>query len=367
MRTRWISAKSLRRRQSTAISAGSVPAAMHSPEPLGQPLDLVLAPWCAAPCAPDLARIGPARAAAPRRRAGAPTGSARRAGSRETALAASRMLLAVAEAGQQVERIAAAWAREVLGEPQQVADRRAPPAVDRLARVTHGRHRMTAGEQGRQQHPLGHTGVLVLVEEHQREPLALGGTDLGTGLPRSRPPAPPGHRSRPGRARPCGRGSARPGRAGRPRILHLSPISRSALTPPVTAAALAIVRASNARTSAGSRRCSAISPSRSSMPLGDGARHPRPGVVRARRRPYDPQRELPAPGLGEQPRVGLAADPQGVVLDQRGGVGVVGRHRRLVVRLGLGSGRPQPPVGPSRPAGRARHGPGRRARTPPCW
>src|SRR5437763_10177513 len=53
----------------------------------------------------------------------------------------------IAEAREQVVGVVACLPpnpRKVFGESQQVADRRSAPAIDRLTRVTNGRHRMTA-------------------------------------------------------------------------------------------------------------------------------------------------------------------------------------------------------------------------------
>ncbi len=66
--------------------------------------------------------------------------------------------------------------REVPGEVEDVAGRRAPPAVDRLAGVAHrgdrvatSRCRVRTGEEPAQQGRLRGRGVLVLVEQHHRE------------------------------------------------------------------------------------------------------------------------------------------------------------------------------------------------------
>ncbi|CAM5231377.1 hypothetical protein SBADM41S_11414 [Streptomyces badius] len=100
----------------------------------------------------------------------------------ETAAAAPVLAEAVAGGG------GAVGVREVLGEVVQVGDGRAAPAVDRLAGIAHGGHRVaarsgirTAAEQRREQQPLGHRRVLVLVEEDDPELLAQDPPDLGPG------------------------------------------------------------------------------------------------------------------------------------------------------------------------------------------
>ena len=76
--------------------------------------------------------------------------------------------------------------RERLGEVEDVGDRRAAPAVDRLVGVADRGHgvpptagRIGAGEDPRQHDRLGHRGVLVLVEQHHPELLPLGRTHVG--------------------------------------------------------------------------------------------------------------------------------------------------------------------------------------------
>ena len=53
------------------------------------------------------------------------------------------------------------------------------PAVDRLVGVADRRHGVPAGEQPGQHGGLGDRGVLVLVEEHDLEALALQHADVG--------------------------------------------------------------------------------------------------------------------------------------------------------------------------------------------
>ncbi len=69
--------------------------------------------------------------------------------------------------------------REGVGEVEDVGHRRAAPAVDRLVGVTDRGHGVPAREQPRQHGGLGDGRVLVLVEEHHREPLALHHADVG--------------------------------------------------------------------------------------------------------------------------------------------------------------------------------------------
>ena len=68
--------------------------------------------------------------------------------------------------------------REVLGEPVEVGHRRTTPAVDGLAGVADRGHRMAATEQADEHPALRDAGVLVLVEQHDDRPLALGRPDL---------------------------------------------------------------------------------------------------------------------------------------------------------------------------------------------
>ena len=74
---------------------------------------------------------------------------------------------------------AASGGREGVGEVEDVGHRRAAPAVDRLVGVTDRGHGVPAREQPGQHGGLGDGGVLVLVEEHHREPLALHHADVG--------------------------------------------------------------------------------------------------------------------------------------------------------------------------------------------
>ena len=67
-------------------------------------------------------------------------------------------------------------------EPAQVARACAAPAVDRLARVADRGDRVSAAEQGAQQHELCVAGVLVLIEQHHLVAGPLGGAHLRVAL-----------------------------------------------------------------------------------------------------------------------------------------------------------------------------------------
>ncbi len=67
---------------------------------------------------------------------------------------------------------------EGRGEVEQVGQRRAAPGVDVLIRVPHGRDRMPAPEQGLDQPGLGDVRVLVLVQQHGAEAVAVLPADL---------------------------------------------------------------------------------------------------------------------------------------------------------------------------------------------
>lgn len=92
---------------------------------------------------------------------------------------------AAAAAAVLAERLAGGGAAvgvgEVFGEVVEVGDGGAAPAVDRLAGVADGGHRVAraAAEQARQEDALGHGGVLVLVEQDHSELVAQDAADLG--------------------------------------------------------------------------------------------------------------------------------------------------------------------------------------------
>src|SRR5699024_11494706 len=85
----------------------------------------------------------------------------------------------VAPGGAQVHR-ASRSARTGKGgrEVQQGAGGSTPPAVDRLVRIPHGGHRVTATEQRAQHLHLGDRGVLVLVQQHRPVPGPLPHADV---------------------------------------------------------------------------------------------------------------------------------------------------------------------------------------------
>ncbi|CAM5728288.1 hypothetical protein SGLAM104S_09019 [Streptomyces glaucescens] len=93
----------------------------------------------------------------------------------ETAAAAAVLAERLAGGG------AAVGVREVLGEVVEVGDGGTAPAVDRLAGVTDGGHRVAgaAAEEAGEEDALGDRGVLVLVEEHHAELVAQEAPDLG--------------------------------------------------------------------------------------------------------------------------------------------------------------------------------------------
>ena len=146
------------------------------------------------------ARPGCRRRAAvrPRRR---PTAAARRPRSRRPGSAGRCGSWSPAGTGSPGARPASA---KVVGEPADVAGAGSAPAVDRLQRVADRRHRMSLAEQAGQRLDLSVTGVLVLVEQHGREPLALGLLHLGHAATARRPRA-SGRRSRRRAAQPSRR------------------------------------------------------------------------------------------------------------------------------------------------------------------
>ena len=66
-----------------------------------------------------------------------------------------------------------------FGNSSRLNRRRAAPGVDVLIGVADRRHRMTTAEDTRHQPRLRDVRVLILVEEHRGEPLAVLGRDLG--------------------------------------------------------------------------------------------------------------------------------------------------------------------------------------------
>ena len=103
----------------------------------------------------------------------------------EVRLATSRMFGAGATVLRQREPCGGsivADGREVLREVLDVVDAGAAPAVDRLAGVADGHHRMPVAEDPLQQHALRDRGVLVLVEQHDAVARAKVGDDVGEAL-----------------------------------------------------------------------------------------------------------------------------------------------------------------------------------------
>ena len=222
---------------------------------------------------------------------------------------------------------------EVVAEALQVAGGRAAPAVDRLVRVAHRGHRVAGAEQRAQQHELRVAGVLVLVEQHDA---------VLRPLPRAHV-----------------RHLARDPRGQRHLVAEVDR-AQVALAPRVRRddrhqlaprrQPLQVLEDLRARL-AGARLAEVLRPRRRRVhdpfQLGgdvvdvqqvlgalagqveDGGGH-RPGPdldVRELAVPaaHEVVGELPRGGLAEQPGVRLEPEPQAVVGEQRGGVGVVGR------------------------------------------
>ncbi len=229
---------------------------------------------------------------------------------------------------------------EVLGEGLEVAGRGAAPTVDGLVRVADGGDAVALPEQRAQQHQLGVARVLVLVEQHDPEPGALAGRDLRRG---ARQPGRerdlvaevenaelalalgvPLHQRHQGAQPPDG-GDAlahRPLDLARPGVAH----GRGQLLDPLQQG----VRERGDL--AGADEVLGALAGEPEQRLGDGVRRPVgdaevgvPGL-------HDLRGELPGRGLAEQLRAGLDAEPQTVVGEDGGRVGVVGRdgHDGLV-------------------------------------
>ena len=191
---------------------------------------------------------------------------------------------------------------------------------------------------------LGVAGVLVLVEQHDPEPVALDLADLGVLRGRSGRRARPGRRSPSPRARACALRRRRPAAAaasaGSARCGEHGPRRRSAVgclgarrqrscerTVPVSR-----------RRRPGSRRCSASSPaSASTSPVTraggpvDVVHRPVVGVDDRVRRSARPRPRVSSRMLGS------SADPQRVLADQPRGVRVVGRRRSARRSQGCGA------------------------------
>ena len=273
-------------------------------------------------CALDVSGAGPAGSGNERALREPVDGQPRRDGVRD-----GQDGLAVAE---RLGETALAVAAEVGAEPLEVAGTRAPPAVDGLARVADRGDTAAAAEQGREQNPLGLTGVLVFVEEHRtpsglldRHHLVAVARQLrrqcdlvavvddaalafqrGVGLDhRQQLAARPlhlreGQRRRPGhhllcRVDPRAHPSQVLGQVGR-RVQVLGQVA-----------------------------------GQSEDVLHDGGRHLVDGVERSVVGLDDPPRELPGHGLADDLGGRLEAEPQRVLVDQSRGIGVVGGHPGL--------------------------------------
>jgi len=234
--------------------------------------------------------------------------------------------------------LAAVTAREGVGEAEDVGDRRAAPAVDRLVGVADGHHGVAAAEQSRQHDRLRGRGVLVLVEHDDPEPLALGGADLGllVGQPGGeRDLVREVHQPQVGLHPPVGLDELQQLLApldGVERLLDrlqpgLAGLAGQLLVPgPLEPAAhLGVVGAHLG----GLAQVLVEGAVEGEQPLDDGRR-----VVGEQddlaRVPVDGARtELVARRVSDDAGVGLVADPQAVVGEQPGGVGVVGGDGRL--------------------------------------
>jgi hypothetical protein len=235
---------------------------------------------------------------------------------------------------------------EVAAESQDVGDRRAAPPVDRLVRVADGGHRMTAAvrgawtrEQAAQQLRLGDRCVLVLVEEHDAELVALAPSYVGMLAGEAR-----GERdligkvdqSEPALQRTVRLDEAEQLRApveGVEDALDLGPLclARLMLRRLGEPAPLPVLKRPDV---VGADEMLAHRRVEGQHVVDDGrgviAEQPdRAGVAADRARG-----QLVARRIGEHARVGFVTDPQALLGEQRGGVRVVRRHRRLQRLLG---------------------------------
>ena len=230
--------------------------------------------------------------------------------------------------------------------------------------------RIRPGEQPREHHRLRHRRVLVLVEEHDPELLALGARRPRAGRRPAGRRARSGRRSPSARGRPSSAGSRRPGRAARRGARsRWRPFDRLDVRrrgscpaappprPPGTGPAPRRRRGARRRRRPGAR---------SSARRGPGGSGSTVLRVVAEERDlagvpvHHPRAQLVARRVGDDPGVRLVADPQPVVGQQARGVGVVGRDGGLEDVLDLGLGRR-----PARPRRSAPGGSGRAARWPP--
>ncbi|CAM5593648.1 hypothetical protein SGRIM128S_06307 [Streptomyces griseomycini] len=156
--------------------AGGLPGADEVGDGVGDPVDL-LGVGAQQGAAHDAVAFGPGgRAEGLHARVQGAQGFGQAVGEVQQAAAAAAVL---------AERLAGGGAAvgvgEVLGEVVEVGDGGAAPAVDRLAGVADGGHRVAGAvaEEAGQQDALGDRGVLVLVEEDHAELVAQGAAHLG--------------------------------------------------------------------------------------------------------------------------------------------------------------------------------------------
>ncbi len=253
----------------------------------------------------------------------------------------------------------------MVGEVVQVGDGGAAPAVDGLAGVADGGHRMAraAAEQAGEHDSLRHGGVLVLVQEDDLELLPEQRAHLGAG-------------GREGRGQgdlvaevqqlaPPLLGAVRPDQlqqlqAAADRLGHLAQVGVGQFHLVEGGEQLGVVRPQPVRLD---QVLGQLAVEREQV-LHEGGQRLRQGGVRAGGGAQHPGGELEAGGVGEQAGAGLQADAQAVVLEELAGEGVVRGDPGLAghaVRGGRAA-RPRatgPRTGRAERIGRFRH-PGRR-------
>ena len=251
-------------------------------------------------------------------------------------------LVGAAVDGEGVRRGPAVTGREARRELEDVGDRGTAPAVDRLVGVTDRGDRVPEAalgirprEQSAQHQRLGDRGVLVLVEEDHLELAALDLAHLGTGLRQ-----PGGERDLVGevhqaevRLEPAV-GLDQADQLGplvdrRDRLLVLLAVGLAVLGrhPVDEPRPLAGVVGQHRR---GVDEVLAHLGVEGEEVLDDVAGRVGELVDGGRVALHGAGGELVAAGVGDQPGVGLVADPQAVLGEERRGVGVVRRHRRLL-------------------------------------
>ncbi len=241
-------------------------------------------------------------------------------------------------------RGAAVGLREVLREVVQVGDRGAAPAVDRLAGVADGGHRVpgagAAAEQAGQHEALGDRGVLVLVEQHHPVLLAQQPADLGALL-----------------GEPGGGGDL-VAEVEQAELLLAGPVVLDQVQQFLPAAGGLRdgpeVLVGELDAGQGVEQLLVVLPQLRGFDQvlgefgvqrdqfgdqrGEGAGERRVGAAGLAQHPGG---ELEAGGVGEQPDVGLDAQPQAVLLQQGAGEGVVGGDLRVAERVVLADAGPQ--------------------------